>query len=416
MASLVATHSEGTLWDYNSDYIQSLKLSRPAAWASALTVIAGGFICSSWLAGKGCPHIPDPAAGGRFFVTGLFPWALLGLTLLQAGLYVDISNCSSQELPGIRTVLDLPPAFALAANDAGILAISERERRRIQLIDTHTGVTLKTIALDFGEPEDIVALPAPGDFIAAVVVNEEAGSPMRPRQRSPAGDEMRLLHIDGATLQSETLVFPGLCWSSSMLWDEKRGEILLGCEDRPSIFPYRPADRKMGKPLNGIGFGDGEDLAFDHRRNRILTVPLMHSSRVAALDRDSLREVASAEIGGGNYSIVIDAATDRVFVSRFYDGVIRILRAEDLASAGSIRVGFGVRPLKFFPQARILAAASMFHSELLLIDLDSLEVRERLRLGGRVKGLAASTDGKKLYLSSTCGVLEVEINNAQRTR
>lgn len=392
IGNLLATHSDGTLWDTASNAVLTLDLGAPARLALTAVVVLFVAGVTVWLDRQGAPMLPDPGRGGATAARGLVPLAIVSFAVIRASLLLDIPNCSSAEDPGIRQLAATAPAYDLAVNAEGVLATVQREAGALLLLDVATGRELKRIPLEGGDPEDIVVLPDSGDFLATVVADE--------------GYAMSLARIDGGTLEASHPNSDGLCWVSSLLWDPTDAVVLMGCEDRPTVHRYRPADGSLLPPVKGLG-GDREDMALDGARDRLISVSLMHSDRMTAQARTMLTEEASARIGGGNYAVELDAATDRVFVSRFYDGVVAVFGAGDLEREATLRVGFGVRPLQLLAEQRVLAAASMFRSDLVLFDVDRLEVRQRLHLGGRVKGLAADPAGRRLYVSSACGVFEI---------
>jgi len=312
---------------------------------------------------------------------------------------VEVPSCPDADREGVRLIAEDRTAFDLDFDGRSHLAVVQREEgvlRIHELREDGAAELLHEIQAQEGDLEEVFALPGGRGFLATEILDEEP--------------KTLLLLVDPVSGRRAEGRFAGMCWVSSVAWDPRRSEALLGCETSPDLFAFDPeamAVRTVGKLP---GWADAEDLWLREDGELLYSVSLAEGDALRWIDPSTATVLREQPIGGFNYSVLHDPPTDRVFVARFHDSSVLAFDGETGAEQGRVRVGFGVRPLEPVPGRRLLLAASMFGGTVSFLDPDELKVRERVRLGGRVKGLAVAPAGDRAWLSSTCGTFELDLD------
>jgi len=361
-----------------------------AAVGTAGLGVFGAALCVRGLA-AGLPLLPDPTQrpGGWPREIAL-PFALAALALLTNAA-VDAPSCVDAGAPGITRVSPDVTPFDLDVDDAGHLVTVLREDRLVRV--WKDGELRHELTPDDGDPEEVLALPT-GDFLVTAIRDEP---PLT-----------RLLVLDPVAGTHTTHDFPEICWVSSQVWLPDRQRLLLGCEESPQLFAFDP----VGGTLDEVGRLDRQDDVEDLARGSdgsLWAVSLAEGDRLRRLALDPVRSEVDRPIGGFNYRVL--PLADRVLVTRFHDSAVVAFDREG-ALLGSRRVGFGVRPMEAVGDR--VVAASMFRAEAWVLDPTTLQITDRLRLGGRVKALASRHD--RAWLGTTCGVFAVDLDVVEASR
>jgi len=388
-ASMLATPRTGTVWDAATS-----ALGTPLAWWALAALLLGG----SAAAGRsGMPLLPQLASA-----PGRWPYELGRVALIAAaGVAVDAADvvrCSDLDDPRVTVVAPDVAAFDLDVDGRGHLVIAHREEARVRvykLEEDGPATLLHDVApRRGGDLEEVFALPGDRGFLVSEILEDQ-----------PRTLIWKLDPVTGEVVEGD---FAGMCWVSSLAWNESAGEVLLGCETDNDLWALDPDSWTVRHVGTLEVYDDSEDLALRPDGSAMYLVSLAEGDQLRKVDPRTASTIQSRPLGGFNYSAVYDADRDRVFVTRFVDSQVLAFDGGTLDLVGRTRVGFGARGA--VPTCAGLAVASQFGAKLAVLDYDDLGRVEALRVGGRIKGLATDATGESLYVSSTCGTLRVDLS------
>lgn len=389
VANMMATPRTGTFLDGATSLLGS-----PFAW----WLLAAALVGAQVAAGRaGLPLLPDLTTW-----PGRWPWQTGRLALIAAAAIAvdsaDVVRCPDADAEGVRLVTDDRAAFDLDVDGEGHLVVVHREEARAriyQLRDDGPATLLQEVEpRREGDVEEAFGLPGGRGVLVTEILDDE-----------PRTVLLRLDPTSGKVKEGE---FAGMCWVSSLAWDERNREVLLGCETSADLLALDVDSWSVRNVGQLEAWDDSEDIALRADRAGMYLVSLAEGDRLRRVDPDTGATQASVPLGGFNYSVVHDAASGRVIVARFHDSQLVAFDDEDLAIVDRARVGLGVRPVVAVEGGR-LAVASQLGEPLRIMDSATLSTERKLWLGGRVKSLATSRDGRRVYLSSVCGTFEVSV-------
>jgi hypothetical protein len=201
-------------------------------------------------------------------------------------------------------------------------------------------------------------------------------------------------------------------------WDPQRSELLMNCSNEHGLFAFVPATGGVeprwklpyDHPLSVLGqnWDQSPGLWIDEAGKRAY---LLHEDRGTFLVEVSLpdgKRLRTLPVGGWVGSVVIDSSSDRLYLSRPTGSSVLVVDLQHLVVREQLRLGFGVGPLALLHGSGLLAVANPLRSELTLVDLQTLEVTDRVRVGFGANVLATDAAGEKLYITTSCGTLEIE--------
>lgn len=387
-ASMLATPRTGTLWDLATD-----ALGTPLAW----WVLAGGLLVGSAAAGRsGMPLLPQLASW-----PGRWPYELGRVALIAAACVAvdaaDVVRCPDLDDPGVGVVAPDAAVFDLDVDGRGYLVSAHREEARVRVYTLAAEGPAKLLhelgPRRGGDLEEVYALPGGGGFLVSEILEDQP--------------KTLLWKLDPATGGVVEGDFAGMCWVSSLAWHDEAREVLLGCETDNALWALN-VEAWTVRHVGALEvYDDSEDLALRPDGSAMYIVSLAEGDRLRKVNPATGATIQSRPLGGFNYSAVYDAARDRVFVTRFVDSQVLAFDGGSLDQVARRRVGFGARGA--VATVAGLAVASQFGGALTVLDYDDLKPVQTLRVGGRIKGIAASGSGEQLYVSSTCGTLEIEV-------
>jgi hypothetical protein len=223
----------------------------------------------------------------------------------------------------------------------------------------------------------------------------------------PPGDMRVRLLIDGRTgalIQVDEL--PDTCFVSSWLWDAPRNRAVIGCEWEGELM----IDGAAGIERRRVqGAGEIEELIVDPSSpDRWLAVSLWSHPWLVRIDPDALAVTDRAFVGSFLWGLAADPASGRIAVPRFVAGQVLILDAATLEPVGSVRAGWGLRPIVKQPGGPWLTA-STYDGWLYAVAPDGQGRPARLRLGGWIRDLDL-LDEHTLIAGGMCGVMTVDLN------
>ncbi|MGB0905028.1 MAG: YncE family protein, partial [Mangrovicoccus sp.] len=136
-----------------------------------------------------------------------------------------------------------------------------------------------------------------------------------------------------------------------------------------------------GKPA-GVAVGKGAE---------IYTVS-PDSKTIRRFDSRSGEILAEAVLDGGPIGIAYDPASERVFVSDWYNARIWVLEARSLTQISTLTTGSAPAGLEVF--GSLLASADRDAHQVSIFDLNDLTLRHQLDVGERPFGLGFAPDGR----------------------
>jgi len=391
VANMMATPRTGTFLDAATS-----ALATPVAW----WVLATLLVAAQLLAGRaGMPLLPDLATW-----PGRWPWQTGRLALIAAAAIAvdsaDVVRCPDVDAEGVRLVSDDRAAFDLDVDGAGHLVVVHREEAWVRAYDLDSDGAAELLhelgGRRGGDLEEAYGLPGGRGVLVTEILDDEP--------------KTILLLVDPSTGAVREGEFAGMCWISSLAWDEERGEVLLGCETSADLLALDVDAWSLRHVGQLEVWDDSEDIALRTDRSAMYLVSLAEGDRLRQVDPDTAATLRSAPLGGFNYSGVHDPASGRVIAARFHDSQLVAFSDDTLEVVDRARVGLGVRPAVGIAGGR-LAVASQLGAPLRIVRAADLKTERRLRLGGRVKSLATSPAGDRVYLSSACGTFEVDVGD-----
>ena len=217
-------------------------------------------------------------------------------------------------------------------------------------------------------------------------------------------------------------------------------------EQGNQLVPFDAASGRLGRALEGVGegvsdlVGDGAGgawistefagriLELDPRSlavRRELRVAGAETNKIvvdaaageafsaglwsdAALHRVALdgRELAARPVGTHQWDLGYDPESRRLYLPRLVDGRVHVLDAGSLQTLATWDAGFGVRPLEVSFDGSLVVTGNLYTGELVGWDAASGDVAWRHAIGGPIKGLHVSAEGR-VFSGSHCGVYEV---------
>ncbi|NLH47992.1 MAG: hypothetical protein GX444_05235 [Myxococcales bacterium] len=208
---------------------------------------------------------------------------------------------------------------------------------------------------------------------------------------------------------TETIDLPGCEKPLGIDLDEERGYLLVACETSCTIHRLDLNSGRLGKPLPAPCYT--YYLKLDHQRQRAYAAGYLIQPVVIAFDPATMTVVSEHPAGFINAGLEIDEAAGRVFVADI--GAANILVFDsDLRLLGRIAAGVGPRDLAIDAKRGVLLAGNYFSGTVAVIDLQSLRVVRRLRIGRsglfrRLRGVSVGDNGSWL-IADRSGVWRVD--------
>ena len=133
--------------------------------------------------------------------------------------------------------------------------------------------------------------------------------------------------------------------------------------------------------------------------NRLYITEWMGGNFVHAIDLDTLRKVASYDMGSGaGLGLSIDPDRDRLFVSSLWGLEIFDLKTDRLIARK--RIGLGNRPVVIDAARNRLYVSSMVEGKIRILDRDTLDVIGQVPIGIGSRYPHLTRDGSTLFASS----------------
>jgi hypothetical protein len=388
-------------------------LGESTSVGTILGVLASGLAIGAWVT------VRDSSGGPRSWLIRGLPAVTVALLLFGHTYTARVFSCPS-ERPGLEAVATLPEVFRVELNeDASAALLSVRPKNGLALMDLRGDPGALRWVSGGDQPHDGAGLPdtpedlafAPGHGFYAVHSPRDESTydgvelevPIRSVLVSLAGDPLEVVR---------RIPFPGLCWTSAAEWSPTTGRLYLGCEKPAGLHRWDPTTGELEVAPSGSVSGDVESLAVDPdpAADRVFTVALWRSGWLTELVESDLSLRRRAFVGSGNYVVVYDSDTDRLFVSSYYRSRVTIVDASSLQVVGSIPTGLGTRALALDRSRGLLLVASTYDGVLRVVDTATGQVRERIHVGGHVKDIAVDEARGQAWFWSQCALYRLDLN------
>lgn len=201
----------------------------------------------------------------------------------------------------------------------------------------------------------------------------------------------------------------GPCGVTTWGWNPLENLGLVGCRRSGSLLLYEPNLRAFLGPQPLPGRTEVQAMAVDPLDGAVVALARRSSPFLVRYDLTGGRPLNWLYLGMGNKHLQLDRS-GVVEVPRFLARQVLALDAATLQPLGSAKAGFALTVLEPLPRHGRSAVASMLDGHLYAADALGGRSTERIHVGGGVRGLAASDDGRMLYAAGLCGVLEVDLD------
>lgn len=263
-----------------------------------------------------------------------------------------------------------------------------------------------------GFPEELVRLPD-GSFVSTLVTLYGYTNPEIPPAGGcpdPADFGSLLVHIDADGRHvKQAMTLPDSCWIGAVGWDPIGGQLLMGWEYEAGLHVLDPRDWTS----RAVRYERGEHGDFGEVEvtsdGRVFMTSLWGGSRLAELDRGSLRPTRSLTLAGANYDLVVDEERGRAFVVGFYTSRVYVVDLARWEVIATLPTGLGTRSLAIDSSRDLLLVSSIYDGTIRAIDLETLAPRAAVRVGGHVKDIAVDPARGLAYGWSQCGLVRLDL-------
>ena len=366
----------------------------PAHLATAKALSAAGLMLLAWSVGPASVRwVRDSLRSGpggrldpRRLATACVPLVAWTAICALRGLTVGMWTVPAELPPGVEQLVARQDLFSLAHDPATDgVLYTDRERDVLGLWSESVQQTW-----DIWDPGGVGV--------------EEVGAPVgRTAWVSVAGDESSgvvAVDLDGS--QGAYVRMPG-CWVSDWIPRPGSGEVLIPCESNPVARWFDPA---AGRRTGVLSLAhEVETAVFHPDGDRFYAVGLWHTPSVIAYAVPSGEVLGERRVGPFNWALAL--AGDRLWVSRFFEGGALVLDAETLEVEDRVRLSFGVRALIHEPVHDRIWAAAAYSGVLWSLDAKDPSDRVAYALCGQARDLAADSRGR-VFVATDCGLFRVD--------
>jgi hypothetical protein len=183
---------------------------------------------------------------------------------------------------------------------------------------------------------------------------------------------------------------------------------LLGCEYTPEFLVLDAETGAIQDRFVVPEAGSFEEIVLSG--DVAYAVPLWFGASLTRVDLQDHRALGSTFPGDFNWGATQLDGT--LLVTRFQEGRVQSVDMESGAVLDAVHVGYGTRPVVVRPGTRWVIAAGTYSGTLAaaeLADDGTFADPVRLPVGGLVRSLAPSPDGRFLYFAGRCGVRSLDL-------
>lgn len=326
--------------------------------------------------------------------------ALLGLAALMTvtAHYVERTwDCRDADDPGLRRLSLAEGTFDLGLTaDGATLVASLREPQELLLINLADGSerrisTRRSTDTLWNRTEPETVLPVGlADRVLLLIASSD----------SEEGNQ--LVPLEGGRLGAP---LAGLGEGISDLVGDGAGGVWLSTEFRGRLMKLDPRTLTVKRELELRG-AETNKVAVDAATDSAWSTGLWRDGQLRRVDLSTGRQAAATSIGTHQWDLALDPERRRLYVPRLVDGRVHVFDAESLQSLAVWPAGFGVRPIEISYDGSLVVTGNLYSGEVIGFDTDTGERRFERHVGGPLKGLHLSPEGR-LFTGSHCGVFEV---------
>ena len=173
---------------------------------------------------------------------------------------------------------------------------------------------------------------------------------------------------------------------------------------------YDPVDDRFEDEGEDPAIGDVAAMVLDEAGGRLFTTSFWNAQVVAEIDPETMEVRQTRQVGGANVDIAFDPASQRLFVTGYYDSRVRVLGAEGLVEHSPIRTGFGTRAVAVDSARDLVLASSVYDGMLRVCEASTGKPVEAIPVGGHVKDIAIDSERGLAWLWSQCGLFRLDLN------
>jgi hypothetical protein len=242
-------------------------------------------------------------------------------------------------------------------------------------------------------------MPGPGGSVWTALVDPELH------------DSSVLVRVDASTGLPGAVVVTEGCYVASWATLPEGQRLLLGCEYTPEFLVL---DAESGAILDRFlvpEAGSFEEIVLEPSGTTAFTVPLWFGAQLTRVDLVAREAMSASFLGDFNWGAAEHGG--RLFVTRFHEGRIQSV---DMASGrvlDAVHVGYGARPAAVRPGGRWVIGAGTYSGSLTAAAIEAdgtFGTSRRLPVGGLVRSLAVTADGRALYFGGRCGVRVLDLD------
>jgi hypothetical protein len=387
----------GARWRQAAAVLGGLALVGLVPGGGWVVVVAASGALGAFAARAGWPILswahPDPLALlGRGSVLGL-----IALMVVTAHYVERTWDCRS-DLEGLERLSLAEGTFDLALTGDGTTLVSSlREPQQLLSIDLNTGqerLTSTRKSTDTlwnrTEPETILPVGLSDRLLLLVASSDsEEGNQVVPFEGGRLGRPLS-----------------GLGEGVSDLVGDGAGGVWLSTEFAGRLIQLHPRTLVPKQELQLRG-AETNKIAVDAATGSAWSAGLWSDGRLRKVDLETGRSTADTILGTHQWDIALDPEARRLYVPRLVDGLVHVFDADTLQHLDAWRAGFGVRPVEVSFDGSLVVTGNLYTGEVIGFDAASGERRFVRHVGGPLKGLRISSEGR-IFTGSHCGVFEVQ--------
>lgn len=197
----------------------------------------------------------------------------------------------------------------------------------------------------------------------------------------------------------------GLGEGVSDLVGDGAGGVWLSTEFRGRLLQLDPRTLVPKRELSVWG-AETNKVAVDVATDAAWSAGLWTDPRLRKVDLTTERQVADTPLGTHQWDLALDPEGRRIYLPRLVDGLVHVFDADTLQHLAAWPAGFGVRPVEVSFDGSLVVTGNLYTGEVIGFDAATGERRFVRHVGGPLKGLRVSAEGR-IFTGSHCGVFEV---------
>ena len=387
---------------------------RVATTVSATGLLALAFGFGPLLAARRFPRRHDATVLDPRHLAGLglplFAWS--GLCLLRG---FSVLMWTPVITPGVQQVGEADCVFSLSIErSTGVLWYTDRCRTAVGRIDAdgqEQTWDLRELGVD--HVEELGGPDAQGVLWAAAQANTPEANlvllavegALGPRSVPDPSGQRTPTDADRSRASLSAYVPMPSCWISSWVPLPGDDRVLLGCENRSGAEIFDPAARRV---VDEVALTSRvETGTLSPAGDRLFGVSLWGDPALRAWSWPEGEELARRVVGPFNWTVTWVPEPAALWVSRFVEGQVLVLDPDSLEVRDRVALSFGVRAMLHEPVNDLVWAAAAYSGRLWAVEPRPPYRRRAVPICGQARDLV-SDDRGRVVVSTDCGVYRVD--------